>query len=68
MTLGDDLLDGIAEIAAYLKFSEKRTWNLHANGLIPTQKVGHSVIARKSVLDRHFNGGAPAQYTQNSGS
>lgn len=63
MTLGEDLLDGIAEIAAYLKFSEKRTWNLHASGLIPTQKIGHSVIARKSVLDRHFTGGAPVDCT-----
>ena len=50
--LADDLLDGVAEIAKYAGFTERRTYYLISQKVIPARKLGHrSIIAFKSEID-----------------
>lgn len=59
MDLSDDILTGIDAISDFIGMKPKTTAHMHRQKLIPTQTIGRLVIARKSVLNRHFHGGAP---------
>ena len=52
----DDLLRSASEIADFLGQSERATYNLLENDLIPAFKIGAKWHARKSVLERHYGG------------
>ena len=49
-----DLLTGIAAIAEYLEWPERRVEHQHEKGMIPTFKQGRLVCARRSTLAKHF--------------
>lgn len=52
--LADDLLKGVPQIAEYTGDSERRTYYLLENDLIPGFKVGTRWHSRKSQLDSHY--------------
>jgi hypothetical protein len=45
-----DLLTGCGAIATYLKWPERRVYNVVRNGYLPIKKVGGLLVARKSEL------------------
>lgn len=45
------LLYGAGPIAAYLGMTEAQVYHLHANGTLPTFKIGARVCARRSDLN-----------------
>jgi hypothetical protein len=49
------LLTGVTQIAAYIGWSERRTQWLVTSGRLPIKRVGQSIIARKSELDRFLS-------------
>jgi hypothetical protein len=53
--LADDLLDGVAEIAAFLGWTERRTYYAAERRIIPVFKMGERKwCARKSTLRQHI--------------
>jgi hypothetical protein len=52
--LADDLLHGISSIANFLGESERRTYYLAENRLIPLGKVGAIWTGSKSALREHY--------------
>jgi hypothetical protein len=53
--LADDLLESIAEIAAFTGWSERRCYHLAEKRLIPLFKIGGRWTGRKSTLRRHLD-------------
>ena len=53
--LATDLLDGVPAIAAFGGWSQRRTYYLVENDLIPAFKIGKKWAAKKSSLRRHLN-------------
>jgi hypothetical protein len=54
--LADDLLDGVAAIAAFTGWPERRVYYLAERGLLPVFKMGERKwCARKSTLRRHID-------------
>ena len=49
-----DLLRGIKAIARFIGYSPRATQDLIASGEIPTFRLGRSVCARRSTLNRQF--------------
>lgn len=56
ISLKDDLLRGVAEIADHIGESDRRGYYLCERGHIPAFKVGNMWHSRKSALDRHYGG------------
>ncbi|WP_150291662.1 helix-turn-helix domain-containing protein [Sphingobium estronivorans] len=57
--LADDLLDGVAAIAAFLNKSERATYHMIYSGALPTAfKKGQRWYARKSELEAAFRSDA----------
>jgi hypothetical protein len=56
--LKDDLLSGVAEIAAYVGENEQVTGRLIRNGHLPSFKRGAKIYARKSEIDAAFRSAA----------
>jgi excisionase family DNA binding protein len=55
--LATDLLTGAPAIAAFLGFSERKTYHLLEEGRLPAFKIGDkNWQARKSTLRRHIEG------------
>jgi hypothetical protein len=55
--LADDVLWGVAAIAAYINRSERQTYYLIAKGL-PAKKIGRKIImARRHELDAYLRNG-----------
>jgi hypothetical protein len=55
--LADDLLDGVAEIAAFTGLPERRVYYLAEKRLLPVFKLGdRKWQARKSTIRRHLDG------------
>jgi excisionase family DNA binding protein len=53
--LASDMLDGMREIAAFLRIPERRCYDWAEKGKIPAFKVGERKWqARKSTLRRHI--------------
>lgn len=50
----DDLLYGVAAIAAHLSLRARVVYHLHSAKLLPTFKIGGRVCARRSTLAAHF--------------
>jgi hypothetical protein len=59
-TLGEDLLIGIDNIAAFLGQPRRRVQHWANARLIPLTKVGFLWTGTKSVLTAHFSGGSNA--------
>jgi hypothetical protein len=59
-TLGEDLLIGIDNIAAFLGQPRRRAQHWANARLIPLTKVGFLWTGTKSVLTAHFSGGDAA--------
>jgi hypothetical protein len=55
-TENDDLLWGVAPIAAHIGRSVRQTYYLLQNQKIPAQKVGNLWVGRKSALNRALSG------------
>ncbi len=53
--LKDDVLKGAREIGAYIGEPERRVFHLVNAGHIPTFRIGATIHARKSELDRRFS-------------
>jgi hypothetical protein len=54
--LADDLLDGVTEIAAFLGWTERRTYYAAERRIIPAFKMGERKwCARKSTLRRYVD-------------
>jgi hypothetical protein len=54
--LADDLLDGVAEIAAFLGWTERRTYYAAEHRIIPVFKMSERKwCARKSTLRRYID-------------
>ena len=51
--LADDLLEGAAEIGAFLGWNQRRVFYAAERKLIPIFRVGNRLSARKSTLRRH---------------
>jgi hypothetical protein len=49
-----DLLYGVPAISGHLRMSAKQVYHLHAQGHLPTFKIGGKVCARRSTLAKHF--------------
>lgn len=57
-SLSDDLLDGVADISAFLgpeKFPPRRVHHLIDSGLLPVGRMGRRIIGSKAVLRKHFS-------------
>ena len=52
--LGDDLLQGVGPISAYMGMSTRRLYYLAETRQLPVFKVGNRWCALKSVLRKHF--------------
>ncbi len=50
----NDLLAGVAAIAAHLNMTERQVYHLHETDSLPTFKLSGKVCARKSTLAAHF--------------
>jgi hypothetical protein len=50
--LADDLLDGGAEIAAFLGCNTREVYHLHKTGRLPIGRLGRKLIASRSQLRR----------------
>jgi hypothetical protein len=48
------LLTGVVEIARYVGWPLRKTQHHIAKGRLPVKRIGQSIIARKSELDRFF--------------
>lgn len=48
--LADDVLEGAAEIAAFLKLKSRQVYTAVAAGHIPHYRIGSNLFARKSTL------------------
>jgi hypothetical protein len=57
-SLKDDLLSGVAEIAAYIGEDQQVTGRLVRNGHVPSFKRGAKIYARKSEIDAAFRSAA----------
>ncbi|WP_099186229.1 MULTISPECIES: AlpA family transcriptional regulator [Sphingobium] len=57
MTLADDLLKGVPEIARYVGKTERATYHLIYNNQIPHFKIGGRIHARKSELEANLRAG-----------
>lgn len=53
-TLGDDLLTGADEIAAYIGWPPRRVYRAVEKNLIPYFKKGSLILARKSEINAAF--------------
>jgi hypothetical protein len=51
--LADDLLDGGAEIAAFLGCNTREVYHLHKTQRLPIGRLGRKLIASKRQLTRH---------------
>ncbi|GFZ85193.1 MULTISPECIES: helix-turn-helix transcriptional regulator [Sphingobium] len=54
MSLADDLLKGVPEIAHHMGKTERATYHLIYNNQLPHFKIGGRIHARKSELDAAF--------------
>lgn len=54
MSLPDDILAGVPEIAAFIRKTERATYHLISNDELPVFRVGKKIHARKSDLERRF--------------
>ena len=50
--LANDLLWGADEIGSYLRRKRNAVYHLAAKGFIPTKKIGATLVALRSELDR----------------
>jgi hypothetical protein len=53
-SLGDDTLNGIRAIAAFIGERERRTFYLCERGYLPVGKLGSGWVASKAVLRAHY--------------
>jgi hypothetical protein len=51
----DDLLDGGAEIAAFLGCNTREVYHLHKTQRLPIGRLGRKLIASKRKLARHVD-------------
>lgn len=51
-SLADDLLTGASAIASYLGWPERKTYYAAEKKLLPIGRVGSTLVARRSELDR----------------
>jgi hypothetical protein len=54
--LNDDLLTGAPAIAAYLGWKERRVYYATDRKYLPIGRIGQTLIARKSELNRALSG------------
>ncbi len=52
--LADDLLDGAAEIGAFMNWNQRRVFYAAEHNLIPIFRIGNRLCARKSSLRRRI--------------
>lgn len=55
ISLGDDILSGVAAIAAFINEPERRTYYLLENRHLPAGKIGAIWTASKSRLREHYD-------------
>ena len=55
-TLGDELLEGAAEIADYMGLGLRRTFYLLEKGALPAAKLGGRYISTKTKLRERIEG------------
>ncbi|QND48101.1 helix-turn-helix domain-containing protein [Rhizobium lusitanum] len=48
--LADDVLEGAAEMAAFLKLNSRQVYTAVAAGHLPHYRIGSNLFARKSTL------------------
>ena len=59
--LANDVLKGAKEIGDYIGEPARRVFHLVNAGHIPTFRIGATIHARKSELERHFSSTAIAR-------
>ena len=52
-TLADDLLNGAAEIAAFLGTNVREVYLLNQTGRLPIGRLGRKLIGSKRIITRH---------------
>lgn len=57
MSLPEDILAGVPEIAAFIRKTERATYHLIYADELPVFRVGKKIHARKSDLERRFQSG-----------